>query len=444
MFKHPFTANVSGPTSCGKTHFVKDLLQNCSTKISPTPQRIIWLYKRWQPLYDDIERTVYPKVEFIQGIPLDLDQDTFINPKTRHLIILDDLMTMASKDSRVDELFTEGSHHRNISVIAINQNLYYNKDPTQRRKCHYLVLFNNPIDKQQIMTLARQIYPENSQYLMRHFQAATSKAYGYLAIDLKPTTHDYLRLRTDVLSTQTRANPIKVKTETVDHLETDYFKETTHSQQHRQQQESIEDMPSCDDCGLVFDDMHDVQRHVKNWCPENEKKRKHEDGEDDLPTKKLMTLVKSKDDDSSNDPLIQLAFENKTFEVIAFKVKYQNEDEWYAKRQKYIDNGYTEKEAEEKGNEKLKPKHMNLFIKEYGILIGNVIRLQNGNLHSRVMKIVRFYLDQKYDFERAVKMAILKFKNELEMHIDDIKYETDTENQEDTDNDENDQEQEEN
>ena len=81
------------------------------TKISPPPERIIWLYKRWQPLYDVIQETVYPKVDFIQGIPLDLDQDSFINPSARNLVILDDLMSTAAKDSRVNELFTEGSHH---------------------------------------------------------------------------------------------------------------------------------------------------------------------------------------------------------------------------------------------------------------------------------------------------------------------------------------------
>ena len=100
----------------------------------------------------------------------------------------------SSKDPRINELFTEGSHHRNLSVIAINQNLYYNKDPTQRRNCHYVILFNNPIDQQQVMTLSRQMYPENPQHLMRNFREATSKPYGYLLIDLKPFTPENKRL----------------------------------------------------------------------------------------------------------------------------------------------------------------------------------------------------------------------------------------------------------
>lgn len=169
LFKHTLTATISGPTSCGKTHFCKMLLQHCLTMIWPPPKRILRLYKRWQPMHDVIKSTVYPSVEYIQGIPLDLDQDSFIHLRTRNLVILDDLMSTASKDSRINELFTEVSHHRNLSVIAINQNLYYNKDPTQRRNCKYMVLFNNHVDKQQIMTLSRQMFPEKSQHLLRRF-----------------------------------------------------------------------------------------------------------------------------------------------------------------------------------------------------------------------------------------------------------------------------------
>ena len=111
-----------------------------------------------------------------------------MDPENRNLIILDDLMSTASKDRRITDLFTEGSHHRNLSVISLNQNLYYSKDPTQRRNCHYMVLFNNPVDQQPMMTLARQMYPQNPCVFMREFERATSKPHGYLLVDLKPYT----------------------------------------------------------------------------------------------------------------------------------------------------------------------------------------------------------------------------------------------------------------
>ena len=110
-------------------------------RISPTITRIILSYRHWQPLYDELKKTVWPPIEFIQGIPVELGYDTFISPKENNIIILDDLMSTAAKDARITDLFTEGSHHRNLSVISINQNLYHSKDPTQRRNCHYLTLF---------------------------------------------------------------------------------------------------------------------------------------------------------------------------------------------------------------------------------------------------------------------------------------------------------------
>jgi hypothetical protein len=50
-------------------------------------------------------------IEFQQGLP-DLDN---LDPREKHLIILDDLMDETVQ--RVASLFTKKSHHRNISVM---------------------------------------------------------------------------------------------------------------------------------------------------------------------------------------------------------------------------------------------------------------------------------------------------------------------------------------
>ena len=77
------------------------------------------------------------------------------------LVILDDLLTDVYSN-QVCELFTRVSHHRNISVILIIQNLFH-----QGRFCrdislnaHYIVALKNVRDKKQVMYLASQVYPK--------------------------------------------------------------------------------------------------------------------------------------------------------------------------------------------------------------------------------------------------------------------------------------------
>ena len=63
----------------------------------------------------------------------------------------------------MSELFTKGSHHRNISLVLITQNLFH-QGPSLRDislNSKYIVVFKNPRDKTQIVHLARQVYAEN-------------------------------------------------------------------------------------------------------------------------------------------------------------------------------------------------------------------------------------------------------------------------------------------
>lgn len=74
-------------------------------------------------------------------MPLNLERDEYFDTNIRNLIVLDDMATEASRDQRIIDLYTDRIHHRNRSVIALNQNLSLSKDPTQRRNTQYLVFF---------------------------------------------------------------------------------------------------------------------------------------------------------------------------------------------------------------------------------------------------------------------------------------------------------------
>jgi Leucine-rich repeat (LRR) protein len=60
---------------------------------------------------------------------MDLDSDNFFGPRIRNVIVLDDLKSTAAEDPRINDLFTEGSHHHNLSVVTLNQNLFSKKTP---------------------------------------------------------------------------------------------------------------------------------------------------------------------------------------------------------------------------------------------------------------------------------------------------------------------------
>jgi len=92
------------------------------------------------------------------------------------LVFLDDMLTdVYSK--QVCELFTRGSHHRNISVILITQKLFH-----QDRFCrdislnaHYIVALKNVRDKKKFMYLVSQVYPEDSLGLYNAYLDATQE-----------------------------------------------------------------------------------------------------------------------------------------------------------------------------------------------------------------------------------------------------------------------------
>ena len=199
-FKHPFSMVVSEPSGSGKLVWTKKIL--LSSLIQPSPERIIWCFGQWHSLYDNIRKRI-PRIEFVNGIPNHLNDQHYIDVSKRNVPVFDDLMTEAKCDQRIADLFTKGSHHRNISVVYLTQNLF-----PQGKACRdiilntqYMVLFNNPIDRQQVATLARRIYPSTSAVFMKRFEQVTSYPYGHLVIDLKLGTAEKDRLHTKIFDT---------------------------------------------------------------------------------------------------------------------------------------------------------------------------------------------------------------------------------------------------
>ena len=161
--------------------------------MDPCPTKVIWCYGEYQEKFKQLPPSVI-QAEGLEGINL-------IDPNMRNLIILDDLMEEAGQAEEVCELFTKGSHHRNLSVILIMQNLFHQgkKMRTISLNCHYMILFKNPRDAAQIRYLSNQLFPGRTKFLVDSYRQATSKPHGYLLLDLTQSTPDNRRVLSDVL-----------------------------------------------------------------------------------------------------------------------------------------------------------------------------------------------------------------------------------------------------
>jgi len=191
-FVHPATCLVSGVSGSGKTVFVQKCLKHLSHVFDPVPERVVVFYGAWQPAYDSINED--RRVEFYEGIRGDVTFD----PKVKSLLIIDDLQLEARGE--VAKYFTKFAHHKSVSVFYLVQNLFH-KSPEHRAvslNSNYMCLFSNPRDKSQIMSLAKQIYPTRPRALQQAFQDATREPHGYLILDLKATTPEELRMRTNI------------------------------------------------------------------------------------------------------------------------------------------------------------------------------------------------------------------------------------------------------
>jgi GTPase SAR1 family protein len=205
IFYHPFCCMVAGPSSSGKSHLIQNILENLNSIIDQYPNKIVYCYGRWDDKYNNLKR-IFPNIILNEGLP---DISDF-SSNNINLLILDDLM-QESKEKSVCELFTTDSHHLNISVFFTSQNLFSNikNFRTISINCQYMILLNNPRERSQIYTLARQMYPKNPNFLLECYEDATNKPHGYLFLDLKQTTPNEFRVQTDILGQRIIYKPKK-------------------------------------------------------------------------------------------------------------------------------------------------------------------------------------------------------------------------------------------
>ena len=115
------------------------VLENINTMFVVPVEKVYYFYGAW---HDSFDNKVIKNLEFIQGLP-DEARIKQIADFKHNLIIIDDLQMTALNRPYIANLFSRDSHHRNLSVFFILQNLYhsgkYSRDITLN--AHYFILF---------------------------------------------------------------------------------------------------------------------------------------------------------------------------------------------------------------------------------------------------------------------------------------------------------------
>ena len=198
-FKSPFSISISGTTGAGKTTWIYKLLSNKDDMIEPAPKEIFYFYGIWQHLYAEMQAKL-TYVTFKEGLP---SIEEVKNMQPNSMIVLDDLAHLVYSNKEMELLFSQVSHHRQISVCHIKNNLFYQGKHarTISLNTHLYVLLSNPRDESQILTLGRQIYPSKPLCLLEAYRDCMTTT-GYLLLDLQPHTETKYRMRTRIFPGQ--------------------------------------------------------------------------------------------------------------------------------------------------------------------------------------------------------------------------------------------------
>ena len=182
---------IFGQTGAGKTHFMLEVIRQ--KLIHPFPKNIYYMYNIEQDFMHTWNETEEQRIKFIQGI--DVEQ---MNTNEPSVLVIDDLLLSTNKE--VVEMFILGSHHKQISLFYLTQNLFpnCNMNRTMSNNAHYYVLFHNQRNFRQVHTLAHQIYVgKDVERIINAYKRASKKQRGFVVLSFAQELPEELTVVTD-------------------------------------------------------------------------------------------------------------------------------------------------------------------------------------------------------------------------------------------------------
>lgn len=207
----PFSMLVAASTKSGKTELVKDLIVNHYQVFDRPVEEVVWLHHKNakdEDLCSYLRQHLNVPIRFIEGFPAQdiAEQRLFQTDKSSlKCLVLDDIVASALKSPTFIDLFTIISHHQNVVVIAILQNLHSDTSGHRQimnniiRNVSYVVLFPDRRQTAACKQIARTYFNGDEHLLMRPFKylIENKEKYQYMVIDFvdsdKPVKFNSLR-----------------------------------------------------------------------------------------------------------------------------------------------------------------------------------------------------------------------------------------------------------
>ena len=179
--KENFKLFISGPSRCGKTFYVSELLENIESFAKEPPETVVYVYKIWQSKFDEMKTVVDLFVEDNDNV---IQQIKEVSLGQRIFVIFDDLINSKSLVD-IASLFTVDGRHMNMSMAFLTQRIFVNNEYFRQisQNCDYFCVFKNPRKSSEIRALAQQLTP-GSLDLIEIYKEATKSPFSYLFINL--------------------------------------------------------------------------------------------------------------------------------------------------------------------------------------------------------------------------------------------------------------------
>ena len=282
------------------------------------------------------------------------------------------------------------------------------------------------------MVLARLMYPGQSEKFPSTYRMAASKSFGYLLIDLKPDTPNDKRLWPNVFEqtnkvptaeqpyfyhSEQKASGSPKEQTVVDPRSHINFRKSEHCQpqplthlktykrgapalhfQFSKEPMNVEDMASimarafCDEFGVLFETLSDLQNHVRSW---------RYSGSD---TKRPRLESQSSEEEENN---------NITFINMVNESKDETEERFKARIQKYQAEGFTLKQAKNEAEMVMLPGDRQIMFKKDLAFLKTLFTFHKSELHRFIVRAVKEKPDKSGDMTTAIRNVLKKRKIEI-------------------------------